>query len=99
MPKRGNESTVVRTGRANHRRGAIADGGRLTLTAGMLAFQPHRVNLDGGVAVSVPLAEIDSAEAGGRPFELLVTLRDGRQETFSVYKRAAWIADITAPHS
>jgi hypothetical protein len=99
MPEREDEGPVLRTGRANHRRGGIADGGRLTLTGGALSFKPHRVNFDGGVALSIPLAEIDQTKPGGRPFELLITMRGGEQETFAVYKRGAWIADITAHRS
>lgn len=87
-------TAIVRTGRANHWRGGITDGGRLTLTADQLRFQPHRVNFDGGQALSLPLSEVEAVTAGGRIFEMLVSLRGGGQEKFVVYKRAAWLADI-----
>ena len=96
MPRHDDDDATVRPAGPDplalwYRRRWPADADRQSLS-----FQPHKVNFEGGVPVSLRLADVERAEAGGRPFELLITTRHGGQERFAVYKRSAWVADITA---
>ena len=93
---------VVKEGAANLQRGLETVGGRLFLTNQRLVFESHRFNIQAGATV-IALADLRGARKSWTKFLGLIPLApnamtvataDGRHHCFTIWGRAAWIAEL-----
>lgn len=96
------QRAVLRQAPANLQRGIEAVGGRLILTADVLLFQPHALNVQTR-SLAVPLSAIVSLQPRWTrlfgllpvaPTSLAVRLDNGDEHRFVIGKRDQWIAAI-----
>jgi hypothetical protein len=85
--------SVVREGKASHRRGIETVGGKLILTDRRLVFIPHRLNFSKDV-YSVPVAAIRSAATGGGANGIKIEFAGGDTEVFVVFRRKTWVEAV-----
>ena len=95
---------IIRQGAANLQRGAEIVGGKLYLTNSRIVFEPHAINFQSGVD-GIDTDNVEFVRMGWTklfgvvpivPNSLLIGTKDGREFSFMVFGRKAWMDAITS---